>query len=91
MTAKIDITSTNIGNALSTAALLLKEGISKVLENDLPLVKDGITPEGKTFHWFFRNPYQYLCKKHAFPPFLNFSGKKNVTPLIKIVLNGKEW
>ena len=30
--------------------LLLKEGISKVLENDLPLVKDGITPEGKTFH-----------------------------------------
>ena len=32
------------------ATLLLKEGISKVLENDLPLVKDGITPEGKTFH-----------------------------------------
>ena len=30
--------------------LLLKEGIRKVLENDLPLVKDGITPEGKTFH-----------------------------------------
>ena len=31
-------------------ALLLKEGIRKVLENDLPLVKDGITPEGKTLH-----------------------------------------
>ena len=30
--------------------LLLKEGIRKVLENDLPLIKDGITPEGKTFH-----------------------------------------
>ena len=31
-------------------ALLRKEGIRKVLENDLPLLKDGITPEVKTFH-----------------------------------------
>ena len=76
---------------LSCYTLLLKEGIRKVLENDLPLLKEGITPEGKTFHWFFRIPYQNLCKKPAFPLFLNFSGKKNVTPLIKIVLNGKEW
>ena len=68
--------------------LLLKEGIRKVLENDLPLIKDGITPEGKTFHWFFRIPFQYLCKKPASPPFLIFSGKKNVTPLIK---NSSQW
>ena len=34
----------------NSITLLLKEGIRKVLENDLPLVKDGITPEGKTFH-----------------------------------------
>ena len=71
--------------------LLLKEGIRKVLENELPSSKDGITPEGKTLHLFSRIPYQCLCKKHAFTPFLNFSGKKNVTPLIKIALNGKEW
>ena len=31
-------------------ALLLKEGIRKVLENELPSSKDGITPEGKTLH-----------------------------------------
>ena len=30
--------------------LLLKEGIRKVLENELPSSKDGITPEGKTLH-----------------------------------------
>ena len=30
--------------------LLLKEGIRKVLENDLPSLKDGITPEGTTLH-----------------------------------------
>ena len=35
---------------LSLHALLRKEGIRKVLENDLPLLKDGITPEVKTFH-----------------------------------------
>ena len=31
-------------------SLLLKEGIRKVLENELPSSKDGITPEGKTLH-----------------------------------------
>ena len=78
MCDKISLAQThNRVDNLHWGSLLLKEGIRKVLENDLPLVKDGITPEGKTFHWFFRNPYQYLCKKPAFPPFLNFSGKKN--------------
>ena len=36
--------------AFNSHTLLRKEGIRKVLENDLPLLKDGITPEVKTFH-----------------------------------------
>ena len=44
--------SMNIANtlALRKHTLLLKEGIRKVLENELPSLKDVITPEGKTFH-----------------------------------------
>ena len=45
-----DLHNTTERDERSASTLLLKEGIRKVLENDLPLVKDGITPEGTTCH-----------------------------------------